>query len=269
MTFASIPGFFDELFVEYKAEYSSLRESEFSTFCSSFGLDSSDATNQHTFFRIHFLHDLLTTVSASDCARGGFLQIPYFWHWIEPNPRHAIIWLPDSLQLSTLKPPSTYNRYATRADIDRVPALFLGDLVAEAPRYSHPECGIFYSFGWCSEREMSFTALITSWGYNGKIWQAGIHTHSIVWCEFKRPDEMSIVLAANVDNTFDSLTWEAVPESTELSRWLQNIGTGAQIAWYNQKARSPGQIEALKNTLVGESVKARIQQLVRAALSSE
>jgi len=266
---ASIPDFFNELFEEVRAEYSSLRESEFSEFCSAHGIDSLDATNRQTFLRIHFLHDLLTTVSASDCSRGGFLRIPYFWHWVEPNPRHAIILLPDSTQLSALRPHAPYDRYATQADIDRVPVLFLGDLIEEAPGYSHPECGSFFSFGWCSEREMSFTALMVAWGYVGKIWQSGIHTYFIVWCELKRLDETAIVLAANVDNTFGSITWQVVPRTTEFSQWLQHIGTGAQIAWYNQKARSPGQIEALRNTPVGESAKVRIQRLVHMALSGE
>jgi hypothetical protein len=115
--------------------------------------------------------------------------------------------------------------------MDRVPVLLLGDLVAAAPGYSHPEGGASRSFVWYSERELSFTALMTSWGYNGKVRQSGVYMHSMVWCEFVGQDEMPEVLAANVDNTFDSSTWESEKETTELGQWRQDIGTGARIAW--------------------------------------
>ncbi|UCH84314.1 MAG: hypothetical protein JSW50_01095 [Candidatus Latescibacterota bacterium] len=265
---ASIPDFFDELFDEFRTEYYSLRHSEFAAFCSAHDLDAADAANRQIFLKVHFFHDLLTTVSASDCARGGFLRIPYFWHWVEPNPRHAIISLPDSVLLSTLSPQAPYDRYATVADIDRVPSLFLGDLVADAPGYSHPKCGSFYSFGWCSEREMAFIAIMNAWGYNGKIWQTGIHTYSVVWCEFKTSGGAVRNFAAQVDNTFDSIDWQPIPESTQLSQWLGAIGAGTQAAWYNTTARSTGQLEALQNIPVNDHARTRLRQLVGNAVAA-
>ena len=105
---ASIPDFFDELFRESLIEYADFRNTEFGEFCSEHGLHSSDEKTRETFLRVYFLHDLLTTVSAINCARGGFLKIPYFWHWVEPNPRHAIVFLPDSVRLSETPPPAHY-----------------------------------------------------------------------------------------------------------------------------------------------------------------
>lgn len=266
---ASVPGFLAELFAEVQDEYASFREEEFSRFCSAHGVDSADTTNRHDFFRLWFLHDLFTTDGAFDCARGGFLRIPYFWHWVEPNPRHSIFSLPDSISLTSRNPASPYQRYASVADIDRVPALYLGDLVAEEPGYFHPDCGSFFTFGWCSEREMAYTALMTTWGYPAKIWQSGIHTYSVVWCEFKRTSGTTVNLAAEVDNTFDSVTWREIPEGIEADRWIDETGSGAQIDWYNQKARSREQIDALRAIPVGDGTRERFRRLIRKGISGE
>ena len=154
---------------------------------------------------IEFFHQLPTGSGAADGARGGYLGIPYFWHWIEPNPRHEIIILPDSVLLSTLSPPASYERYQSFADIDRLPALYLGDLVSEVPKYSHPICGAFFSFGWCSEREMAYVVLMRALGYPGKVKQSGIHTRSALWCSFRHVEGHTVILEAHVDNTFDQV----------------------------------------------------------------
>ena len=116
---------------------------------------------------------------------------------------------------------------------------------------------------------MSFTALMVSCGYEAKIWQSGIHTYSVGWGEFKKSDGASKVLAANVDNTFKSITWQLVPETMRLTQWLKDIGIGAQVDWYNQNARSQWQIEALRNMPVGDSAKARLRRLVHTAISCD
>jgi len=264
---ASIPDFLDELFDEMMVEYSAYRRPEFEALFSAHGLDSSNQGNKGDFFRIYFLHDLLTTDNASNCARGGFLRIPYFWHWVEPNPRHSIISLPDSVPLTSVRTRPPYGNYASVADIDRLPALFLGDLVAEEPGFYHPDCGSFFTFGWCSEREMSYTALMTSWGLKSKIWQSGIHTYSVVWCEFKTTSGSTKTLAAEVDNTFGSITWREVPDSKSLNQWLEETGNGAQIDWYNNQARSQEQLEALRAKHVTQGAISRFRKLIQGALS--
>jgi hypothetical protein len=261
-----LPDFFRDLIVEFREEYAAHRGPEFLALCAETGLDPSEDANRETWYRVRFLHDLLTTTRASDCARGGILGIPYFWHWIEPNPRHDILALPGREPLVSQPPPASYRRYATRADIDRVPALYLGDLVSEEPGYAHPDCGSFHTFGWCSEREMAYTALMTAWGRQAKVVQSGIHTWSEVWCPFRGAGGKTIVLSALVDNTFDSVKWEAVPAGTKLEAWLNDTGSGAQIDWYNRMARSREQIEALAGTPVGTGASNRIRSLVGRAL---
>jgi len=266
---ASLSGFLDGVFLEFQVEYAAYTAEEYQELCNRHDLELSDSTNHELFLRISFLHDLLTTVNASDCVRGGFLQIPYFWHWIEPNPRHEIISLPDSTALVKLEPASRYNRYATRADIDRVPSLFFADLRTEEPGYYHPDCGLFYTFGWCSEREMAFTALATAWGLTGKITQSGIHTHSSVCCEFRLKGGSTGRLVADVDNTYDTISWQEMPDSVSIEMWLRQTGTGTQIDWYNRQARSREQIEALGTLSVGEGAGSRIRELIRTAFQHE
>lgn len=199
----NLVSFFNGLYDDFSAEYAVLTRSDYQQFCREFGLDQENSHNQRIFGQISFYHDLFTGHGASDCARGGILQIPYFWHWIEPNPRYEIMRLPDSILLNTVPPPPQFSRYETFADIDRVPSLFLSDLVKQQPGYTHPDCGDFFTFGWCSEREMALTSLLTTLGFSCKIRQAGIHVWTEVRSQFAATDSASIAIIARVDNTFD------------------------------------------------------------------
>jgi len=265
---ASIPAFFRELAAEFAVEYAPLQERAYTELCARYGIDIDDPANAEVHLQLAFLHDLLTCVSADDCARGGILEIPYFWHWIEPNPRHAIVALPDSTLLADHRPAAPYDRYASRADIDRVPALYLTDLVSEQPRYHHPECETFFTFGWCSEREMAFVALATALGFSAKIVQFGIHTHTEVWVPLRRVDGTTMDFAVRIDNTFDTITWLPLPAGKARPQWLGEEGEGARVHWYNQQARSPRQLEVLRGTAVGPRARERIRTLVRAAIRS-
>jgi hypothetical protein len=263
-----ITDFFRRLFSEYEDVYSLRRRKDFQAFCASRGIDSTSRDNRRTYLEVSFFHDCFTCSGASNCARGGFLGIPYFWHWVTANPRHSIIMLPDSALLRDVPPPEAYARYKSRADIDRVPALYLGDLASDAPKYTHPRCGDFYTFGWCSEREMSFLLLMRSFGYEGKIRQSGIHTLSVLWCPFARTDGSRIVLAAGVDNTFDVIRWEPVAAGTARTDWLRDIGTGSTINWYNDVARSPEQLYSVRACEISRAAAERIRHQVDAALSA-
>ena len=64
-----------------------------------------------------------------------------------------------------------YKKYKSAADADRRPYLYLKDLVSKKNKYYHPECSGFYTFGWCSEREMAFNCLLAIMGYKCKIKQ--------------------------------------------------------------------------------------------------
>jgi hypothetical protein len=225
----SIHAFLQTLFIDVQEEYADARADQYASFCTRHELDSSSAINEKTYLQIHFFHDLLTCTDASNCSRGGMLDIPYFWHWVDPNPRHSIRLLPDS-------------------------------------SHTHPGCGAFFTFGWCSEREMSFVALMGSLGYIGKVKQSGIHTYSEVWCDLEQQGGGTIALSARVDNTFDSVQWRSIPAETTQDRWLEDIGAGTQIDWYNERARSWSQLEALRRIPVVPETRERILGQVRSSL---
>ncbi len=265
---ASIPDFFRQLALEFREQYAQHHGDEFVVLCLDHGIDQTDAGNQEVYYEIAFIHDLLTGAGASNCARGGLLRIPYFWHWVEPNPRHDIRLRAESVRLVDTPPPAPYVRYRTQADIDRVPALYFSDLVTEEPRYSHPDCGDFYTFGWCSEREMAFTALMYALGYEGKIVQFGIHVWSVLRCRFKSADGSVVMLAVHVDNTFDELRYERLPKDDSPNQWSQDCGHGSQVAWYNRTARSSAQVEGMRNITVAYAASERIRSQVREALQT-
>lgn len=266
---ASIPELFNGILNDVQEEYFQIRSSEFESLCTSHGLDSANARNREKFLQIHFLHDLLTTNAARNCAAGGFLEIPYFWHWVEPNPRHSISSVPQGVLLTEVPPPKKYKRYKTFADIGRVPDLFLGDLITETPLYSHPQCGSFFSFGWCSEREMSYTAVMLAWGFPGKIVQEGIHTWSMVWCDYAATDGSIISMEARVDNTFDTVSWQKVATSVKVDQWLKNTGNGSHVDHYNRKARSSVEAEAINSKTASRSARDRILDKVKSAIADE
>ncbi len=263
---ASIPEFFHDLYLESEEAYALIHAQRYARFCHVHDLDPADEGNRRTFHVVRFMHELLTGNGCADGQRGGWLQIPYFWHWIEPNPRHEILALPDSVLLARMTPPAPYQRYRTRADIDRVPALYLCDLVSAQPRYAHLRYGSFYSFGWCSEREMAFVVLMRALGYEGKVWQSHIHTCSKLWCPMRHREGRTIILEAKVDNTFDQIHWDEVHPDAQFAAWREEIGRGSEIAWYNRVARSSEQLRLVRSCEVPAAAAARIRSLVRAGL---
>ena len=76
-------------------------------------------------------------------------------------------------------------------------------------------------------------------------------------------------LEAVVDNTFDSVSWYPLPAETSRSGWLADTGSGTQIDWYNRKARSQEQLDALIATEVTPAAASRIRLQVQEALERE
>jgi len=263
---AGLPSFFDQLYAEYSAEYAEHTDDSYVALCAELGLDSADTANRQIFGEVSFLHDLITGAAAENCRRRGILQIPYFWHWVDPNPRHSIVSLPDSVPLVRVPPPSGFERYQSHADVDRVPALFFSNLVTDEPRYAHEDCGQFFTFGWCSEREMAFVSLMGCLGYQGKVCQSGIHSWSELWCEFAESEGKSVGVIARADNTFDSLEWLPAPSGISMEEWLADTGQGADAGWYNRTARSERQRRALEEIEVSDIAAERIRNLVLEAL---
>jgi len=258
----NLPSYIQKLFDKYKVDYQRIRHSEYNLFVQSFDLDKKNPINQKQFYQIHFIHDLFTGVNATNYSKGGILEIPYFWHWVTPNPRHTITFLPQSTPLSKIKPSKGFLKYKTYADIDRVPSLYLADLVTEKPKYSHSLTGAFYTFGWCSEREMAFNTLLSIMGYESKVKQSGIHTWSEVLTKFVSNKGNYKYIISKVDNTYDTINWKKTPPGFNKMNWLRDFGHGAQVKWYNRKAHSKKQRQKVQNIFVGKNAIKRIDTQV-------
>lgn len=200
------------------------------------------------------VQQLLTTNFARDGARDGGLSIPYFWHWVEPNPRLSILRMPGREPLGELPPPQGYEKYQAWGFVDRDPSLYLGDLATETPGYTHPRHGDFYSFGWCSEREMALCTLLDLWGHEVKILQEGIHVTTRVWLGGERPEEMLL------DTTFDLAFQEHLEEDATLESWRADIGAGTDIDRYNRVCHSANEKAEVAAIRVGPQAEARIRQ---------
>ena len=263
---SSLLNLLDTLFIELYSNYRETSRSEFARFCNKFGIDSSNIDIQKSYYEVNFYHDLLTGNGATNCIKGGFLEIPYFWHWINPNPRHKILMLPDSIPLSSVNPPAEFARYKSHADIDRVPSIFLADLVTDRPRYYHRDCGAFYTFGWCSEREMSFCFILSGNDYRCKIKQEGIHTWSEVLIPFSNNNGEERMIVAMVDNTFNMIEYSLLDENISQDKWLEEYGSGSDIEWYNQVFRSEDQKKKINGLKISEEVKSKIKSQINVAL---
>jgi len=263
----SIGDFFNNLCHDFPA-YKELRVNEYTQFSQKYDLNSESIDSQNQYFKIYFLHDLFTGFSAQNYVSGGILKIPYFWHWVEPNPRHKIVFYGGSINLNKIKPPAEFDIYKSYADIDRTPSLYLDDLLTDSPKYYHEQCSEFYTFGWCSEREMAFNTLLEIMGFQSKIKQTGIHTWSEILLNFKGKDNGIKRIVFKVDNTFDTFEYELIDEAISIKEWREDIGQGSTIKWYNNKAHSPYEINKVKNIKVNEKASSRIKKLVEVWLQN-
>jgi hypothetical protein len=215
--------------------------------------------------RIIFCHPLFTSKNAVNCAKGGILEIPYIWHWVTPNLRHDIICLPASTALNKAKAPAGFEKYASYADIDRTPYLFLSNLVSDSALFSHLQCGSFLAFGWCIKREMAFSNLSSQCRYKIKIKQEGIH----VWCEaLVDVEEKSGTgrLVITVHNTLNIVHFKKLTASE--SEWRLDFGLGPHVNWYNKKALAPDEVKKVRRIPVNDKAAARINGMVEAWLNN-
>ncbi|HUI92493.1 MAG TPA: hypothetical protein VLX68_09630 [Chitinivibrionales bacterium] len=253
-----LPAFFQSLFQKHQRQILQKFSGQCSQICGKLDIDKSDTSAISAVNSLLFLHALFTATDATDCTRGGILKTVYLWHWTDPNPRHFLLHLPDSAKLVAMKPPKGFEKYKSLADIDRLPCIYLGDAVSSAPSYYHPLCGEMFTFGWCSEREMAFNALLQILGFDCKIKQEGIHVWSEVLLKTARHDEPGTLLVISLDNTFNAVGCGKM--RIKHQTWKDDVGKGGQVKWYNAVAHSAKQEGLVKNIEVSEPARLRIER---------
>jgi len=249
----NIPDFFLRLFEDSYETYSSREHKPFVDFCVAYNIDSTEAENRKHYFLISFLHDLFTSESANDGSIKGALGIPYFWNWGDSNTRYNILLLPDSISLKEIAPPQGLDKYQNLADFDRVPSVYLLDLFTEEPKYFHPDVGSFYTFGWCSEREMAFSLLMRIYGYESKVVADGNHSWSDIPVRFKTTNS-DTVLIVSVDNTFDNIYYDVPDSKTYANDRLER--------WYNSQVNSELEIKRFKLYIVKRKPFNRVKKFI-------
>ncbi len=259
----TIPSFFRELVANHLTDCLQIDSDVFNNFCVYHDLNNKDSSIKSIFFTFQILHSLFTSQYASDCSKGSIVNMPYYWHWISPNPRHEIYFVESNKLLVDTKPPKEFSNYNSYADIDRTPYLFLSDLMADEPKYYSIQCDTFSTFGWCSEREMAFVSLLSLLGFEGKAIAENNHS----WSEFIVPltslQKESIHFKVKVDNTFDGIVWEGI-DSIDLVAWKNYKAINKQANWYNQKAHDELELIKIKNHLVSSKAMERIDNKLAA-----
>ena len=242
---SNIPSFFKAIIKNHSIDFYNLDSSEYISFCTENNLLQSDSLNYKRYFTIKTLHNLFTCNSASNCSKGKILSIPYMWHWITPNPRHQIYSTKTNLLLIQTKAPSEFAKYNSYADIDRTPYLFLSDLLQPEAKYYSEDCDTFYSFGWCSEREMAFTSLCELLGITSKVVASGNHSWTECIVSMQSNNSTTTYFLVHIDNTFDNIEWNSFSKD-EITQWNKEQGKSALAKWYNQKAHSATELKKIE-----------------------
>lgn len=254
----TIPLFFKSLVANHIEDYNRIDSLNFLSFGSITEVSIKDSANRTSYYTIKILHDLLTSQSAYDGSKGKILNIPYLWHWINPNPRHEIRFVKNGKLLKDSKSPKEFRNYKSYADIDRTPYLYLSELFEDKPKYYSESCDTFSTFGWCSEREMAFVCLVEILGYEGKVVVKGNHS----WSEFIIPMKMKSGTTNNflvkVDNTFDNVEWTQI-ENSSLVKWRQEMGSGKLSKWYNTKSHSLKEKKSINEFMISSKAMLRIE----------
>ena len=273
-TYSDMVGFqqfWQELFTENQDRYLDYASSEYTQLCEQEDLDPDNVHNKKTYATLGLLHRMLTSESATNCSKGGSLEIPYYWHWGNDMPRRPIIYTRTGKALSTVAPPAGFQKYPSYADIDRTPDIFWKNLLAERPLFYTTECDSFYTFGWCSEREMAFLAILYSTGFCsetgtgqsafGRVIQQGNHTWSELGVFMIGNNGLNNWFKVAVDNTFSNLEWSAADRTT-INSLRNRKGNNKDERWYNRNYATAKITGSLRSLRVSPGVQQRIRQQV-------
>ncbi|RXK61983.1 hypothetical protein ESA94_02920 [Lacibacter luteus] len=244
----TVAGFFKSYVSNHIPDFKLISHSIFIDFCKTNNLNAKDSHNIKQFFTIGIIHKLFTSKSPTNGSVGDIINIPYYWHWINPNPRYNIFLARNNIKLNDLKTLNAYPKYGSFADIDRTPYLFLSDLFGDYPKYRSTLCDSFSTFGWCSEREMSFIYVMEMMNFKGKVVSENNHSWSVLMVPMKEYSMREKTFKVKIDNTYDEITWSELTQADYL-QWEQYYGNVPLANWYNSQAHSQkekSRIEAIK-----------------------
>jgi hypothetical protein len=191
--------------------------------------------------KLAVIHSLLSSQTAKTGSINPVWGIPYFWHYTNPNPRHFIVLIATGQKLTDVKPPSGFEKYPNLAQVDRSPELFWSDFASEKPMYRYKGLADFYTFGWCSEREMAFKSIASILGFNCTIVISGNHVWSVVEIE---KGSGQWIRADHTFNVFYRCDEPQVPTST-LGKWYNTKASSKKVL---AKVRA---VQISKNRLTG------------------
>tara|TARA_R110002020_G_scaffold137687_3_gene307096 strand:+ start:1834 stop:2580 length:747 start_codon:yes stop_codon:yes gene_type:complete len=230
----SVVEFFDQFYSKNSSTLLTIYEDDYKLFCKDKQIDIDNDHNKYVFHKLFFLHNAFTTTGAINGLRGGLLEIPYY---------------------------DMSSRYKLEDVIieDRTPVIFLSDLVSDTSKYKD-----MYTFGWCSEREMAFMALIKSMGFDGRIVADNGHAWSEVNVELYVNNQLNDYILY-IDNTYDrflirtELYWyELTSNYHECRSYDYNCEICLMTKFYNPRSDeiidtimvSKDRIKSLSNQLV-------------------
>ena len=254
------PLFFESLVKNHFKDFAHIDSSDFEDMFSENNIIEDDSMNVNKFYTFKILHQLFTSKNASNGSKGEILNVPYFWHWTNPNPRYEIDYVKTNQKLNAVSPSKEFSKYKSFADVDRTPFLFLSDLLSEKPNYFTPSCGKFYTFGWCSEREMAYVCLLSTLGFEGNVITNGNHSWSEFIVSLKSKNNENINFKVTVDNTFDKIDWKSITKD-EIVLWKKQTGVGLG-KWYNQKAHSDTEKKKTSDLIVSAEAAKNIEESV-------
>ncbi len=260
--------FWKDVISRYSPAYLRYDSVAFVEFCEGHNLDSNNDRNKRMYATLGLLHNMITAPSPDNCASDGILKIPYYWHWGPDRPRQHIIWSRTGQRLDQVSPPAAFKRYKSYADIDRTPDIFWQNLLSERPLFYTATCDSFYTFGWCSEREMAFQALLHIHGFFlqeqkyaqpvGRVIVGGNHSWSEVALQFTARTGSPVWVICRIDNTFASMAWRAASDADV--RYLKNYTAHCdqECRRYDRKASSYDIHATLRALKVSAPVQQRI-----------
>jgi len=257
----SAPKFLDRLIANHFDDFEKIHTKSYKSNLGTHALSKDNEENFHSYIYLKVLHDLFTSQGASNCALGEIWNIPYMWHWVEPNPRHEIELLSTGKLLSDTETPKGYGRYKSFADLDRAPSIYLGDFFSTTGKFKANGCSSFSGFGWCSEREMSFVALLQIKGYEAKVKSQNGHSWTEAIVPLKNHKGKEQLFKFTIDNTFDKFSFERFSKN-KLLDWKQDLGDSKTKKWYNEKAFSKAEQSAVRNIVVKKAVSRHLEKQV-------